>query len=266
MPGLLDVTDPRLPEDVQRIDLADCNIAQAAQFVFIPEHAINARALLQLLPQHVGIRLLKVVLLQNYRHNAAQPLGLLLVAHFPGPDVGFRERLDAIRVLGNDAVEQPCRRGPVVQLVAGLVEIIPVPQFPPLLAGNHPRVLPCLARPVALQYAPRLEQLLLPHMHLHRKAHGHRAPRPGRSQPVRQCRPFRPHSRDSHRVTCPRLRRLHCRLHLGRTVAYLHLRPHLHRQALHLRLIPVHWLSFCHVVTSRISCRRRCSTGQMASA
>ena len=70
--AVLNIPHPRLPEDVQKIDALDGDIAEAAGLLRVPAHAVDARTGLELLPHAVGIGLFKGVLLQDHRQDLGE--------------------------------------------------------------------------------------------------------------------------------------------------------------------------------------------------
>ena len=69
VPAVLDVRDPRLPEQLQQVDLPDVDVPQAVVLLAVPEHPIGCRAVLQLFPPVVRVGLLEVVVLQHHRED-----------------------------------------------------------------------------------------------------------------------------------------------------------------------------------------------------
>ena len=178
VPALLNVRDPRLPEQFQQVDLLNGHIAQAVFLAGIPEHAVGRRAVLQLLPPVVGVGLLIVVVLQNHRQDRGEGLGAVLVAALPGQHHRLRVVVHRVGVLIENAVEQPCgggfrRPGAVRQGITLGVRLggthaalaapdrLPVPQLPPQLIVHNAGLQVCLALFVLGQQLRRPLDVLL---------------------------------------------------------------------------------------------------------
>ena len=135
--GLLDVGHARLPKQLEQVDLPDVHVAQAVLLGAVPEHTVGCRAVFQLLPPVVRVGLLVVVVLQDDRQHGGQHLGALLVAALAGEDHRLRVVVHSVRVLIQNAVEQPGRgrlRPSVLRVVRALLALadgLPMAQLPP---------------------------------------------------------------------------------------------------------------------------------------
>ena len=85
--ALLNVGDAALPEKVDDIDFSDRDISNAVVLVAVPENAVNAGSFYELIVPNIGISLLKVILLKNYRNNGRKSLCLVLVSFFSRKDI-----------------------------------------------------------------------------------------------------------------------------------------------------------------------------------
>ena len=64
--ALLDVGDPRLPEDLQQVDPDDVDVAESVLLLIVPENAVDRSAVLQLVPRGVAVGLVEVVVLHDH--------------------------------------------------------------------------------------------------------------------------------------------------------------------------------------------------------
>ena len=156
--ALLDIGDPRLPEQVQRVTAPHGDVTQAAQLLLIPEHAVDAAAALDLLPPAVAVGLLEGVLLQDHRQDLAERFGLLLIVRGPGQAVGFRVVVHGVRVPVEHHVHQPAAGGLGHRV---LTESVPVAHLPELLVLHDPLLQILFALLVLHQRGHRLGDLLL---------------------------------------------------------------------------------------------------------
>ena len=161
IPALLQVGDPRLPIEIQRIDAFDRNVAPAAVPAPVPEDAVDGNARLELLPPVVGPGLLKVVLIQNHGQDLGKKLRLGLVVRSAGETGGLGVGVHRVRVLREDDVDQPGR----ARLEGGgalFGDVFPVAKPPELLVLNDPAVQPGLSGPVLPQQLRRPPELRRP--------------------------------------------------------------------------------------------------------
>ena len=134
--ALLDVGDAGGPEQVQQIHPLHADVAQAVQLAAVPEYTVHGAAGFQLVPPGGGIGALELVLLQDHRQDAAQPLGLQPVVRLAGQHGGGGVAVHGVGVLGQDTVHQPSAGGLGVSAVAALpllLHLFPVAQLPELL-------------------------------------------------------------------------------------------------------------------------------------
>ena len=141
--AVLDIRDPRFPEQIQHIDFCDRDIPDAVHLCLVPADVVRSRAFQHLLPVAFGIGFFKPVDLQHDRDDLAEDLCFRLVLFHPRQDDRFRITVHRVRVLAADAIPQPCRRA-LVRLrsfrPALVLDLAPVAQLPPVLAVNDPPV------------------------------------------------------------------------------------------------------------------------------
>ena len=136
VPALLDVADSRLPVDVERVNHPDCYVSQPVLCLLVPDDGVHRRAVFELFPPVVRVRLFEVRSLQDARYNVREGLCRLLVGLLPGVNVGLWEIVHRVGVLvGDDVKEPPAGRLHVCPALAP--QILPVPQhIPPLVLDN----------------------------------------------------------------------------------------------------------------------------------
>ena len=158
--ALLDVADPRLPEEVEQVDPLDGDVAEAAALLPVPDDAVAGRAGLELLPHGVVIDPLEAVLLEDAGQDRAQKPRLLAVARLAREDDRLGEGIHRVGVLGDDHVMQPPARALVAllgaQAAAALLEL--VAQLPPVLRGDDAPLETGLAALVLLQHGCEVPQ------------------------------------------------------------------------------------------------------------
>ena len=160
IPALLNITDPRLPEEADGINAADGDILLFP----VPKNAVDAGAAAKLVVGDVGIGLLKIVLLQNHRQHLAEPFRQRPILGLPGQQQGSGEVVHGIGVLGADGVEQPAAgRLRVLPAGAATGQIIPVAQLVPLLVGDEALLQRRLPGLVFLQNSTGHGDLLCPY-------------------------------------------------------------------------------------------------------
>ena len=207
VPAALDIVNPRLPEQTKQIHTTQRDVAETVELRLVPVNAVCARAVLELLPQYVGIYIVELVLLQHAGDDRREHLRDLLVAFLAGKDVRLRDALDAVRVLADDDVEQPSGRGFHAVACALFLHPFPMADFPPLLQLHDPRVKLGLSGHVAGQGRVCLVDALLRHL-------PHRLRLPAGYKPL-------------HRVSAGRVRRhvapvVHLLLHLLLPLLHAH--------------------------------------------
>ena len=172
VPALLDVLHARLPEHVQQIHPLDGDIPQPSGLFRVPEHLVDPRPGLELLPHGGRVGLLKAVLLQDHRQDFGQDPRLLPVVRLPGQDRGLGVGVHGVGVLGHDHVVQPARGRLEALLALGVFSFLrAVAQLPPVLAGHGAPLDAGLARLVSLEDAGKLPQPLFIHRQNHRLIH-----------------------------------------------------------------------------------------------
>ena len=161
--ALLDILDASLPEHIQQVDLLDVDVAKAVLQTIVPEDAVAASALLQLVPCSVIVGLLELVALKDHRHDLTQLLGMRFVALLTRQHIGFRVVVHEVSVLVGKAVEKPRRGGSGIILVAGLLRTndLPVSDLVPTLVLYDPALQRCFGIFVLLQDLLCLLHLLL---------------------------------------------------------------------------------------------------------
>ena len=110
----------------------------------------------------VGV--LKVLLLQNDRQDAAQDLGQFLVSLLPGQHIGPGEIVHGFGVFVGDGIEQPPRGG-LHRASRPPAHTFPVAHPVPLLVLNDPPLQVGLALPAAVQDHPGGPDLFRPDLH-----------------------------------------------------------------------------------------------------
>ena len=158
--AVLDVRHARLPEEVEQVHRADRDVAQPVQPGGVPHHLVNARAGLQLLPQGVGIDVLKAVLRQDHRDDRAEHGRLGVVVRLARQDDGLGKGVHRVGVFGHDHVVQPSafrakapvRKRALAALLRG------VAQLPPVFRGHDAPLQIGLAGLVAPEDARELLQ------------------------------------------------------------------------------------------------------------
>ena len=158
----LNVVHARLPVEHQQVHGPDADLAHAAPLLRVPEHPLDAGALLELAPPCVAVHLLVVGLFQHYGQNAGKRLCRSLIVLGPGQDIGAGVVVHRVSVLVGDGVEQPPAGRLGLALHHGVLVVLPVPHPEPQLVIHQALVQRRLACLVPLQDLCRLAHLLRP--------------------------------------------------------------------------------------------------------
>ena len=161
---LLDVRNAAFPIEIQHVNAVDADVAQAVQLVRVPEDSVDTRTGFQLVVHDPVVGVLKVLLLQNDRQDAAQDLGQLLVSLLPGQHIGPGEIVHGFGVFVGDGIEQPPRGG-LHRASRPPAHTFPVAHPVPLLVLNDPPLQVGLALPAAVQDHPGGPDLFRPNLH-----------------------------------------------------------------------------------------------------
>ena len=159
IPGLLQVRNAAFPVQVQHIHPAQGNVSQAALLFRVPEDPVNAGTAFELVIHHPVIDLLKVLLLQNHRQDAAQGLGQGLIVFLPGQHIGPGKIVHGLGVFVGNGVEEPAGSRFHLFLCAS-AHTFPVPHPVPLFILNDPPLQVGLALAVPVQGLPGFPQFL----------------------------------------------------------------------------------------------------------
>ena len=149
--GRLDIVHARLPVEHQQVHGPHRDLAHTAPLFRVPEHPLDAGALLELAPPGVAVHLLIVRLFQHHRQHAGKhPRGLFIVRG-PGQHIGGRVVVHGVSMLVSNGVEQPPAGRLRLALHHGVLVIFPVPHPEPQLVVHQPLVQRRLADLVLLQ-------------------------------------------------------------------------------------------------------------------
>ena len=140
------------------------DVSQSVQKVLVPVHLVNAGAKFHFCRLHIVVDLLESVPLQHAGDDGAKLFRLRLVPLLPGQDIGLRERIHGIGVLGYNHVVQPGRpagKAAVLSDFAVLPALEGVAHLPPVFGGNHPVLQLLSGCAVSFQHLPPFAHLLL---------------------------------------------------------------------------------------------------------
>ena len=160
--AVLDVLYARLPEEIEQVDRVNGHVAQPAELVGVPGHLVNARAGFELLPDRVGIHVLKAVLRQHDGQDRAQRVRLAAVVRLARQHDRLGKGLHRVGVLGDNDVVQPSalRAEAAVAKRALLALLGAVAQLPPVFRRDDAPLQIGLSGLIALQDARQLLQTL----------------------------------------------------------------------------------------------------------
>ena len=162
---ILHIRHSRLPEQIQQIHPPDGDVPQPAELSSVPEHTVHRAPGLELVPPRRRVRPLELVLLQNHRQNPRQLRCLLAVARLAREHRRLRVAVHRVRVLREDAVDEPAaRRLRIVRIAAPplLFHLLPVAQLPELLVVDDAPLELNLPLAILLEDLRRAPDLLAP--------------------------------------------------------------------------------------------------------
>ena len=97
--AFLNILYPRLPEQIENIHVHNADVPHTIVLILVPENLVNPCAAFQLVMPCVVVCLLKVVLLQNHRHNLGKHLRIRLVPLLSRQKIRLWVVIHCVRVL-----------------------------------------------------------------------------------------------------------------------------------------------------------------------
>ena len=132
--ALLNVHNTGLPKEIDDVYLSDRNITESVQFGIVPKDAVHTCSRLELVVLHIGVGLLKLILIEDNGNDGRKHLSLCLISLLTGKDIGRGEIVHCGGVFIRYTVEEPCRgRLNVILLVS---HTLPMTELVPLLVVN----------------------------------------------------------------------------------------------------------------------------------
>ena len=160
--AVLNVHYARLPEQHQQVHAAYNDIASAVPLALIPENALHARTLLELVPPCVAVHLFILAFIQKRGQDGRKLARRFRVVRRAGQNAGLRVVVQRIGMFVGDGIEQPARGRLCLFVHQPVLILLPVRHLEPQFVVHDAPVERGLASAVSLQDIRRAGDFLPP--------------------------------------------------------------------------------------------------------